>query len=186
MKRLYLVRHCQATGQEPEALLTLEGESQAEVLADFLAPLGIQRIVSSPFRRAVQSIQPLANQLGLRVEIDGRLAERVLSTAPLADWLARYQASFEELDVGLEGGESSRDAMARGAAAVEDVLAHPAGTTVAVSHGNLLTLIRRHIDGRSGYDEWKALTNPDVFCLEADGMTRKLQHLPDVRWSGNA
>ncbi|HXI19290.1 MAG TPA: histidine phosphatase family protein [Chloroflexota bacterium] len=186
MKRLYLVRHCQATGQEPEALLTPEGVIQAETLADFLSPLGIQRIVSSPFVRAVQSIRPLANRLRLQVKIDSRLAERVLSTAPLTDWWARYQASFEELDVALEGGESSRAAMARGAAAVEELLAHSAEATVAVSHGNLLTLIRRYIDGRSGYEEWKALTNPDVFCLEADGTTRKLQHLPDARWSGNA
>ena len=174
MKRLYLVRHCQATGQQPEAPLTPEGESQAEKLANFLTPLGIQRIVSSPYRRAVQSIQPLGNRLGLPVEIDGRFAERVLSTAPLADWLVRYQASFDELDVALKGGESSRDAMARGASAVEDMLAHPAETSVAVSHGNLLTLIRRHFDSRSGYEEWKALTNPDVFCLEVEGATRRL------------
>jgi len=37
MKRIYLVRHCKAAGQEPEAPLTEEGVTQAERLADFFA-----------------------------------------------------------------------------------------------------------------------------------------------------
>src|SRR5207245_4789289 len=57
---LYLVRHCRAAGQAPEAPLTAEGLAQAERLADVLAPLAPDRILSSPFRRAVQSVEPLA------------------------------------------------------------------------------------------------------------------------------
>jgi broad specificity phosphatase PhoE len=32
-----------------------------------------------------------------------------------------------------------------------------------VTHGNLLTLLLRHFDGRSGFETWPALKNPDVF-----------------------
>src|SRR5690348_13642995 len=76
MPTLYLVRHCQATSQSPEASLPAEGLVQADLLADFLAPLGPERIVSSPFRRAVQSVEPLAARLSLPIEIDDRLRER--------------------------------------------------------------------------------------------------------------
>jgi phosphohistidine phosphatase SixA len=51
---LYLVRHCQATGQEPDAPLTQLGQQQALVLADWLGEAQIERIVSSPFVRAYQ------------------------------------------------------------------------------------------------------------------------------------
>jgi 2,3-bisphosphoglycerate-dependent phosphoglycerate mutase len=56
---LYLVRHCQATGQEPDAPLTELGRQQAISLADWLGEVPIGHIISSPFTRAVQSITPL-------------------------------------------------------------------------------------------------------------------------------
>src|SRR5688500_15400614 len=70
---LYLVRHCQATGQAPDAPLTLVGEAQAQRLADALDRRGIRRIVASPFVRARASVEPLAERLGLTVEVDDRL-----------------------------------------------------------------------------------------------------------------
>ena len=179
MSRIYLVRHCQTTGQEPEAPLTEEGEAQARRLADFLAPLGIERIVSSPYARAVGSIAPLAERLGLPLERDERLKERVFASVQLPDWLERYQASFDDLDAAQEGGESGRDAMARGVAAVTEALAG-GGVTAMVSHGNLLTLIRRHFDGQGGFEEWRALTNPDVFCLTKEQTGHRLERI----WKG--
>jgi len=163
---LYLVRHCRAAGQAPEAPLTAEGLAQAERLADVLARLAPDRIVSSPFRRAVQSVEPLAARLNLPIELDDRLRERLLTTAP-GDWLEQFRRSFDDLDAVLEGGESTRAAMARGAAAIEAALAHPARATVLACHGNLSTLILRHFDGRAGFAEWRAMTNPDVFRIVA-------------------
>ena len=96
MKTIYAVRHCRASGQAPDAPLTAEGVVQAAALADFLAPLGIERIVVSPYLRAQQSIAPLAARLGLVVEQDARLVERVLSTGERADWLERLRESFED------------------------------------------------------------------------------------------
>lgn len=58
--RVYLVRHCESSGQQPDAPLTALGAAQAEQLAAFLRPFGVGWIVSSPFRRARQSVEPLA------------------------------------------------------------------------------------------------------------------------------
>jgi 2,3-bisphosphoglycerate-dependent phosphoglycerate mutase len=163
MKTLFLIRHCRAVGQEAEAPLTAEGEQQAHALANALATAGIERIVSSPMRRALASAAPLARRLGLSVEVDARLAERVLSGSARADWLDRLRESFDDLDARLEGGESSREAMARGAAMVDDALRHPARVTALVTHGNLLALLLRRFDAAYGFDAWRAFTNPDVF-----------------------
>ena len=166
MTTLYLVRHCHAAGQAPEAPLTEQGLAQAERLADFLAPLEPDRIVSSPFRRAVQSVEPLSARLDLPIDLDERLRERQLTTAP-GDWMEHYRRSFDDVDAVLEGGESTRAALARAAAAIEAILAAPARTTVVASHGNLSTLILRHFDGRAGFAEWRAMTTPDVFRIAA-------------------
>jgi 2,3-bisphosphoglycerate-dependent phosphoglycerate mutase len=163
VKTLYVVRHCQAEGQEPGARLTPDGVAQAIALAGFLAEAEIGRIVSSPYTRATQSVAPLAQRLGLEVELDVRLVERVLSSVSSPDWQDRLRDSFADLDLSFEGGESSRNAMQRAVAVVEDVRAHPAQTTLLVTHGNLLTLLLKHFDDSVGFADWRALTNPDVY-----------------------
>lgn len=165
-KTLYLIRHCQSTGQEPDAPLTAEGQRQAIALVDWLGSASIEQIVSSPFTRAYQSIVPLADYLGLSIKTDERLIEQTLCAIPLDDWREQLAESFIQLDHCLEGGESSRTAMIRGVAAINAALQHPATTTAIATHGKLLTLILKHFDDRFGYAEWADLRNPDVYRLQ--------------------
>ena len=136
---------------------------QAHLLADILAPLGIERILSSPFVRARDSIAPLAARLGIPIETDDRLIERALTTEPLPDWPAHLARTFDDDDYCLTGGESSRAATARAVAVVDEATRHPARATVVITHGNLLALLLRHFDGRAGFPAWQKLTNPDVY-----------------------
>lgn len=165
MKRIYLVRHCRAAGQEPEAALTAEGERQAELLADFFAETAVDRIVSSPYVRAVASIRPFAQRAGITIETDSRLRERVLSTEELPDWMKKLEKSFADLDAKLPGGESSREAMERGMAVIRECLERPEAAVIVVTHGNLMALILKAFDDRYGYEEWRSLANPDVYVL---------------------
>ncbi len=61
-KTVYLVRHCQTSGQEPDAPLTEQGHRQAVLLAQTLADEPLERIVSSPYLRAYQTALPLAER----------------------------------------------------------------------------------------------------------------------------
>lgn len=53
--------------------------------------------------------------------------------------------------------------MDRAAAVVEDARRHAARTTVLVTHGNLMALLLKRLDERFGFEDWRRLTNPDVF-----------------------
>lgn len=176
-KTIYLVRHCKTSGQEADAPLTQEGFEQAESLGEWLHGLSVERIVSSPYTRAVQSIVPLATRLHLSIETDARLIERVLCAPSIPDWQDKLVASFRDLDQCLPGGESTRAAMARSVAALHDVLSHPATVTVIVTHGNLLTLLLKHFDDMVGYPEWEQLTNPDVYCVQYADDTPHVERL---------
>lgn len=169
MKTLYVVRHCEAEGQEADAPLTPEGAAQSHNLAVSLATVNIERIISSPYRRATQSIEPLARRLNLQVELDMRLVERVLCSGSRPDWQERLHDSFLDLDLSWEGGESSRTAMQRAVAVVADIQRHSAGNTLLVTHGNLMALLLKHFDDSIGFAEWLALSNPDVYRI---GLTR--------------
>ncbi len=79
--KLYVVRHADAgtRGRDdgPDELRPLveRGWRQANGLADQLADAGITRLLASPFLRCVQTLEPLAERLGLTVEPDVRLTE---------------------------------------------------------------------------------------------------------------
>ncbi len=136
---------------------------QAEALADLLRRVNVDRIISSPSTRAIQSIAPLAERLSLGVETDERLSERILSAHPHPDWRNLLRNTFVNLNLSYEGGESSQTAMDRAVSVVDDVLSHSAQTTVVVSHGCLITLLLKHFDQRFGFPQWAAMTSPDVY-----------------------
>jgi len=167
MRKIVLVRHATATGQDAKAALTIEGQRQARMLADLLLQFQIQRVISSPFVRATESVGPFCSRADLRLETDDRLVERVLSARNLPDWREHLRRSFDDLDYCLEGGESSRTAQARGTSAVRAALAS-GERCVLVTHGNLLALILRSIDATVGFDAWSRLSTPDAFVLHVD------------------
>jgi 2,3-bisphosphoglycerate-dependent phosphoglycerate mutase len=177
IRYIYLVRHCKAEGQPPESPLTSEGVAQTVQLAEKLARTGVQQIVSSPYVRAVESIRPFAVRLGLPVQTDPRLAERVLSSSHLPKWADALRDSFTDLDLRFEGGETSREAMSRAAAVVTDVLQSPLTTTVLVSHGNLIALLLKQFDPEVGFAHWQALSNPDLHLLTIRGSHCQIERI---------
>jgi 2,3-bisphosphoglycerate-dependent phosphoglycerate mutase len=138
---------------------------QAEALAEFLSGFGIARIVSSPFARALRSIEPLSIRLNIEIKLDERLIEAALSSIEYSDWLDKLQETFSDFDLLFEGGESSVAATDRATAAVNDALLSGAGPILMVTHGRLLALILKHFDSKYGFEEWQDLTAPDVFRI---------------------
>jgi phosphohistidine phosphatase SixA len=76
-----LVRHASAGDrrhwEDDDRLRPLDarGRRQATELAEVLGTLDLRRIVSSPYVRCVETLEPLAVVLGLPLEEDDRLAE---------------------------------------------------------------------------------------------------------------
>lgn len=168
LKYIYLVRHCEATGQGSECNLTEKGKMQARELADFFNSISIERIVCSPYKRAIESCEAIAEEKNIQLEYDDRLKERILSGQDLPDWKNRLYQSFLERDVKLAGGESSNEAAKRGFTVIKEALDSENSNILIVTHGNLLTLILNHLDESFDYETWLGLTNPDVYCLKID------------------
>lgn len=165
MKNIYVVRHGKAEGQAPEAPLTGTGIEEANRLAEFLAIHRIDYIVSSPYERAYRTIAPLADQLGIDIVVDERLVERVLSGSNHPEWREMLRRTYDDLELCYEGGESGNSAMSRAVSVVEEVLQRGCNNAVIVSHGNLISLLLKHFDNRIGFEEWEAMTNPDVYRI---------------------
>ena len=82
---LLLVRHTDAgdraawTGDDADRPLSATGREQAEALARLHRDIDLERLISSPARRCVDTLRPLAAVRGLMVETDDAMFE---GTAP--------------------------------------------------------------------------------------------------------
>lgn len=166
MKNIYLIRHCKAAGQEPKAKLTNEGLKQAQGLCNLLKNKNIDYIVSSPFERAIKSIEPLADNGNLNINIDDRLIEKKLCEKSMSDWMDKLKYSFEDLNICYDGGESSNEAMNRGVQVILDLIRTDKNNIAVVTHGAMLILILKYFNADIGFNEWKNLLNPDIYLLK--------------------
>jgi 8-oxo-dGTP diphosphatase len=97
---LFLMRHAAAgdrsasDGVDAIRPITKKGRRQAEAMADYLKPRGIERIYTSPYTRCVQTVEPLAEAIGSKVIEHDTLAEGpdIDGAYGLADELVGYNA----------------------------------------------------------------------------------------------
>jgi 8-oxo-dGTP diphosphatase len=78
---VWVVRHAKAgsrrawSGDDTRRPLSKPGRRQAESLVDLLASAAFDRVVSSPFVRCRETVEPLAAGASVEVTVDERLAE---------------------------------------------------------------------------------------------------------------
>jgi len=87
----------------PDPRLTAAGQAQAAAAAEALRGTGVKRLISSPYRRALETATIIADALGLEVTVEPLVRERAafhcdIGTGPagLRSLFPRY--SFDHLD----------------------------------------------------------------------------------------
>ncbi|MDR3662513.1 MAG: histidine phosphatase family protein [Mycobacterium sp.] len=146
--QLLLIRHALPLRNEPgegaDPDLSEEGIAQAARLPDALKRFPITRLVSSPQKRAIQTGQPVADALGLTIEIDDRLAEYDRDMAqyiPIEQIAAEYPEEMARLMAGHLPSSVDEDAfLARIIEAITDLASEgDSDDTVAIfSHGGVI------------------------------------------------
>ncbi len=120
----------------------------------------------------VQTVEPVAERRGLRIQELLDMRERLLSPVARHDWREHLERSWTDADYALAGAESSRAAQRR-AMAVLDLLRarHPDGGRVLVaSHGNLISLVLQALEPQVDLDFHLAMPTPALYHLEHDGI----------------
>jgi 2,3-bisphosphoglycerate-dependent phosphoglycerate mutase len=171
MHSVYLIRHGKSElgGVDAERGLEPEGHVHAKQIADRLVAVTppVKALYVSPFRRAELTMEPLAKRLGLPVAVADEFREKHMSDGPIADMQQARRHMWEDFDFRLSGGETNAEAQVRATAALKKIQAvHPDEAVAVVSHGTLMGLILNTYDPRFGYEEWLAITMPDIFRID--------------------
>ena len=164
------------------------GRRQGEALAQTLAGLPIRAVYSSPLARALDTAEPIARALGLDVQVEPELIEiRVgIFQGNRRDELERiYPAEFARWKSGdpdfvIPGGESRRELMRRGTAAIRAIAARTHDRVVVVSHGAILAAALKTLLEIPARRNPFLLENASISRVEIDGDLVRLHSLNQV------
>ncbi|VEG38199.1 fructose-2,6-bisphosphatase [Mycolicibacterium flavescens] len=170
--QLLIIRHALPLRSEPgqgsDPDLSEEGIEQAKRLPDALARFPISRLVSSPQKRAIQTAEPVAEALGLSIDIDDRLAEY---DRDLSHYTPVEEISEEDMrrlaNGELPSGVDQSAFIARVKAGVDDIVkaADREDTVALFSHGGVINALVHDVMGTER-----------LLCVQVDyaGITRVL------------
>ncbi|MBN2579065.1 MAG: histidine phosphatase family protein [Pirellulales bacterium] len=204
---LYLIRHGEsvynAEGRiqgHSDVPLSELGRRQGRAVAEALAAQPVEALHASPLRRAYQMAEILAARLGLPIRTDDRLKEinvgifqgqlrrELDQTYPveLAHWTS------EDLDYALPGGETRRQLIVRGRAAIEEIVGEKFQHVAVVSHGRLLMMTLKSLLAMPLDEPPFSLQNGSITTVQYNNAGRfelvaldEVEHLRGVGLSGS-
>ncbi|PEF07255.1 histidine phosphatase family protein [Bacillus thuringiensis] len=171
MTTIYFVRHAHSTytKKERERPLSEKGYLDAENVTRLLKDKHIDVVISSPYKRAIQTVQGIANTYKLLIQTEEDLRERLLSTEPVSNFNDAMQNVWEDWSFAYEGGESNDVAQRRAVICMQNILKQYEGKNIVIgTHGNIMVLLMNYFNSKYDLEFWKTLHMPDVYQLNFD------------------
>ncbi|AHA10195.1 histidine phosphatase family protein [Bacillus toyonensis] len=171
MTTIYFVRHAHSTytKEERERPLSEKGHCDAENVTRLLKDGHIDVVISSPYKRAIQTVQGIANTYNVSIQIEEDLRERLLSSEPVEDFNDAIENVWEDWTFAYEGGESNDVAQKRAILCMQNILEKYKGKNIVIgTHGNIMVLLMNYFDSKYDFQFWKTIQMPDVYKLTFD------------------
>ncbi|MCR2821136.1 histidine phosphatase family protein [Lederbergia panacisoli] len=165
---LYFVRHAHSTytSDERGRPLSVRGLKDAQLVTDLLKLEKIERVISSPYKRAIQTVEGISKWIDKEIRIEEGFKERKLAGVPVEDFNEAIVKVWENPEFSWEGGESNISSQQRGVEITRKILHDFEGNNVAIgTHGNIMVLIMNYFDPKFNFTFWEKLAMPDIYKL---------------------
>lgn len=167
LRKIYFIRHSirdTNIKHEVEAPLTDDGYDLAELLVPIFESINITAIYSSPYNRAIETIVPIAESKKIDINIVTDLKERVIGTW-VKDFDSFTKQQWDDFDYLIEDGESLNDVRHRMLRTFNTILSRSTGDIIVSGHGTSFAVLFNYFTPDFGYESWRNMTMPDVYCL---------------------
>ena len=177
MTTLYFVRHAEPNYNNQDDMsreLTENGLRDRFKALDFLGDKNINLVLSSPYKRSVDTVRPIADAIGQKeIETYFDLRERTVCDEWLYCFDEYAKNQWSDFTYKLEGGECLGEVQERNVRAINEIIANYPGHNIAIgSHGTALsTIINYYTDGRWNFDDFQRIKKimPFIVKLVFDG-----------------
>lgn len=149
MTKLYLIRHSQKQIHAGDPGLTKTGFHQAKETGEYLKQFPINKIISSPLKRTVETAQQIAKELNLEYSLDKALIERMIWNDPKItrqEFIREWIRSTNNREYIPKYGDSSRATGERIHQLVNKVSTNQ-GHIIFVTHGGAILDYLRNMFG---------------------------------------
>ena len=157
LTHVYFVRHAQPNNEnhdEPTRELTEKGMRDRALVTAFLADKQVDAVLSSPYKRAVDTVAHYADAHGMEIHTIDGFRERG-TNGWVKDFEAFTRSQWADFDFGRENGETLREVQARCIAALRQMMCEYAGQTVVVgAHGTALSCTINHYQPAFGVEDF--------------------------------
>lgn len=175
MTNIYFIRHAEPNFENHDDMtreLSAKGLKDRELVTKFLMDKQIDAVVSSPFKRAIDTVRDFADKNNLKITAIDDFRERRVDSCWIEDFTSFSKKQWEDFTYKLSDGECLAEVQARNIAALNKLLDDYQDQNVVVgSHGTALSTIINYYDKTFGYDGFHEIRHlmPWVVQFTFDG-----------------
>ena len=177
MTTVYFIRHAEADNSVRDGRmrpLTAKGLQDRQLVTTFLHDKQIDAVLSSPFRRARETIAGFAAQNGFPIEVVEDFRERRSDSDwnRDRDYFSFIERQWANFGYTLSDGECLAEVQERNIAALRGVLSRYENKNIVIgTHGTTLSTIINYYDKSYSFADFKAMVYllPWVVTIRFDG-----------------
>lgn len=158
MTTVYFVRHAEPNYDNHDDMsreLSAKGMEDRRLVTEFLAAKNIDVVLSSPFKRAYDTVAPFAEGKGIEIQVVEDFRERKVDSCWIEDFKSFSMAQWADFTYKLSDGECLKEVQDRNISALNKVVKEFQGKNIVVgSHGTALSTIINYYDNSFNYDDF--------------------------------
>jgi 2,3-bisphosphoglycerate-dependent phosphoglycerate mutase len=172
MTKIYFIRHSLADlsiKDELERPLTEVGIDRAKKLAALFDKINIDYIFSSPYKRTIQTVEPLSICKKININIVENFRERKISNNWIENFDEYSKKQWDNFSYKLENGESLSEVQNRNIKSLKKILEEYNKKTIIIgTHGTALSTIINYYDNTFLYKEFMDIINLTPYIIRFD------------------
>ncbi len=135
--------------------LSAKGLEDRRLVTEFFADKNIDMVLSSPFKRAYDTVAPFAEGKGMNIQVVEDFRERKIDSCWIEDFKAFSMNQWADFTYKLSDGECLLEVQERNIGVLNKVLEEYSGKNIVVgSHGTALSTIINYYDSSFGYEDF--------------------------------
>jgi 2,3-bisphosphoglycerate-dependent phosphoglycerate mutase len=152
--------------------LTLEGIEKSKELIKIFKKINIEFIYSSPFKRSIQTIEFIAKDKNIKINIINDFRERGMGNKWIDNFMEFSKNQWNDFSYKLVDGESLNEVQKRNINELNKILLKDNGKSIIIgTHGTALSTILNYFDKTFCYDNFLEIIDlmPYIIKLEFNG-----------------
>ena len=170
MTTIYFVRHAEPNYENHDDLsreLSSKGLKDRKLVTVFLANKQIDIVLSSPYKRSIDTVREFADSKCLDIVLIDGFKERRVDRVWIEDFHSFCKKQWEDFSYRLSDGECLAEVQNRNIMALSSVLElHINKNIVIGSHGTALSTIINYYDKNFGYSDFEKIRNLMPWIVE--------------------